>query len=141
VVLPFFEIPHTLTNVDSQLAKTRPKLVKVRPAATDKQQRVLERSPGRVGDGNSKVAQLRKETTIQVARQKSSAASLLPAKASFGDAVAFASVSKKGMVHKRKQLGGTIQQLGGGKRMKIPTKVVQGGGPRQFASKWKTIKK
>lgn len=66
-------------------------------------------------------------------------ASVCP-KPSFGDAVAFAAVSKKGMANKRKQLGGTIQQLTGGKRMKVPTKVVQGAGPRQFASKWKTTK-
>lgn len=92
----------------------------------------------RVG-GNAKVAQLRKETTIQLARQRASATAR--PKASFGDAVAFASVSKKGMAHKRKQLGGTIQQLGNGKRMKVPTKVVQGAGPRQFASKWKATKK
>ena len=122
----------------SQLAKTRPKLVKVRPTvSTAQQQRILERSPGHDG-GNAKVAQLRKEAAIQAARQK---ASVVRPKISFGDAVAFASVSKKGMVHKRKQIGGTIQKLGDGKRMKVPTKIVQGGGSRQFASKWKVTKK
>jgi hypothetical protein len=126
-----------MRNIPLKLAKTRPKLVKVRPA-TAKQQRVLDRSPPREG-GNVKVAQLRKEATIQTARQRT-AAEVHPKKASFGDAVAFASISKKGAAHKRKQLGGTIQQLGGGKRMKVPTKVVQGAGPRQLASKWKSTK-
>lgn len=133
-------LTHTLkpTISISQLAKTRPKLVKVRPSvATAKQQRVLDRSPGREG-GNAKVAQLRKEAAVQVARQK---ASVVRPKISFGNAVAFACVSKKGMAHKRKKIGGTIQQLGDGKRMKVPTKIVQGGGSRQFASKWKVTKK
>jgi hypothetical protein len=86
------------------------------------------------------MAQLRKESAIRGERQKSSAVVIRP-KASFGDAVAFASVSKKGMAHKRKQLGGTIKQLGDGKRMKVPSQVVQGAGPRQLASKWKVTKK
>lgn len=114
-----------------QLAKNRPKLVKVRPAASSIQKGVLEKAAKLPRpSGNRKVSQLRNEARIQTTRLQQKR----PNKASFGDAVAFASTSAKGASHKRKKLGGTVQKLGEGKRMKIP----HGRGARQFASKWKT---
>ena len=113
-----------------QLAKNRPKLVKVRPAASSIQQGVLEKAAKLPRpSGNRKVSKLRNEAMIQTTRLQKRPNK----KASFGDAVAFASTSAKGASHKRKKLGGTVQ-LGEGKRMKIPN----GRGARQFASKWKT---
>jgi hypothetical protein len=122
-------------DIFRQLAQTRPKLVKVRPS-TAKQQRILEQGLAST-PGNAKLVQLRQETSIQTTRQGRSPA--IKPKSSFGDAVAFAAVSKKGAWLKRKNVGGKIHQLGGGKRIKVPDKVVAAAGPRAVASKWKKI--
>jgi len=86
--------------------------------------------------GNSKMSQIRTEVKIQSAQLQKH---LPSSKSSFGDAVAFASISSKGSAHKRKKIGGTIHALGGGKRMKIPTAAARGA--RSMASKWKTMTK
>jgi hypothetical protein len=58
-------------------------------------------------------------------------------KSSFADAVAFASGSSKGIKHRAKVTGSTVVHLSGNKRMRIPTDVAKGAGPRAIASKWK----
>jgi hypothetical protein len=122
--------------------KNRPKLVKVRPKEASQQKfdpnSISSRSPSDAG--NKKIVMLRQEVSIQNGRLLSPGSKV---KSSFGDAVAFAAVSKKGMAHKRKLIGGTIQHLGNGKQMKVPSHIVQqkgslAGQPRQFATKWKT---
>lgn len=105
------------------LAQSRPKLVKVRPSASSQQQqRLLEGSASNRNNNNnncnSKIALLRKTTNTTLRKS---------AKASFGDAVAFATPSRK----RAKQ-----QQLSGNKRMKVPV-ISQRG---LFASKWKSTK-
>lgn len=80
-----------------------------------------------------KLMQVRREASIQSSRQQIA----IPTKtgASFANAVAFASVSKKKNVKKS-----NVMELPGNKRMRVPTDVVKGAGPRQLASKWKKIK-
>lgn len=79
-----------------------------------------------------KLLQIRKEVLAQANRLRTKTSS----KGSFADAVAFASGSLKGKEHRTKVTSTII--LRGNKRMKIPTQVVKGAGPRQFASKYKT---
>jgi hypothetical protein len=126
----------------------RPKLVKVRPTAkaTQLQKKVDPFSPvasnsSNSSSANNKMALLRNETSIQMGRLKTATK-----KPSFGDAVAFAAVTKKGMAHKRKVMGGTVLQFNNGtKRMKIPSSLSSTTGTtkacpsRQFASKYKSV--
>jgi hypothetical protein len=86
---------------------------------------------------------IRNEASIQTGRLQLPGRTKKP---SFGDAVAFAAVTKKGMAHKRKMIGGTIQQFqNGSKRMKIPSSLSSTTGTtkacpsRQFASKYKSV--
>ena len=111
-----------MREIRKNLASGRPKVVKVRPV-TAKQQRILDR--GQVtasqrgvaaGAPQSKLAQVRREASM-------SRTSFMPAKSkagSFGDAVAFVSGKKKAStaIKKRKH---TTQNLGGDKRMRMPT--------------------
>ena len=123
----------------------RPKLVKVRPTAKAKQLQSIA-DPFDVTDvtssSNSKIVMLRNEASIQTGRLQVASRAKKP---SFGDAVAFAAVTKKGMAHKRKVIGGTIHHSNNGtKRMKIPSSVSSTTGTtkacpsRQFASKYKS---
>ena len=124
----------------------RPKLVKVRPTAKAKQlQSKLDPFCPVVSSSsisvNNRMATLRNETSIQTGRLKTSIK-----KPSFGDAVAFAAVTKKGMAHKRKVMGGTVLQFNNGtKRMKIPSSLSSTTGTtkacpsRQFGSKYKSV--
>jgi hypothetical protein len=132
-----------------QLEKNRPKLVKVRPTASKQNgKKKFDSQTGAIhtggSSGNNKIAMLRNEAIIQTGRLH--VPSNQKKKASFGDAVAFAAITKKGMAHKRKVLGGTIKQLPNGKRMKVPSSLSTTKGTtkalplRQFASKFKTSK-
>ena len=128
----------------------RPKLVKVRPTAKAKLLQgitdplgVIDASTSTTATSNNKIAMLRNEASIQTGRLQIAGRAKKP---SFGDAVAFAAVTKKGMAHKRKMIGGTIQQFNNGtKRMKIPSSVSSTTGTtkacpsRQFASKYKSV--
>jgi hypothetical protein len=137
------------------LEKNRPKLVKVRP--TPSKQIGTQRFDGQTGTTrnetvqngnvvNNKIAMLRNEVTTQTGRLQIPGAQ--KKKPSFGDAVAFAAVTKKGMAHKRKVIGGTVHQLPNGKRMKVPASISKTTGigttkalpSRQFASKYKMSK-
>lgn len=134
-----------MREIRQHLASDRPKVVKVRPtSASSKFAKAAHGQSGGSGWGqqqasspaSNKMNQLRKESCIMASRQKCTPAKALPTSksSSFGAAVAFASVSSK-----KRNTNKTVQ-LAGGKHMKIPGKVVQGGGgqPRQIASKWKT---
>ena len=125
----------------------RPKLVKVRPTAkaTQLQSKVdpfaHATSTSISNNNNHKIAMLRNEASAQTGRLK-----MTTKKPSFGDAVAFAAVTKKGMAHKRKVMGGTVLQFNNGtKRMKIPSSLSSTTGTtkacpsRQFASKYKSV--
>ena len=85
--------------------------------------------------GSTKLLQIRKETMVQVARQK--VITSPQQKASFSNAVAFASCTSKG----KRSKSSTTVELSGNKRMKVPDQIVKGAGPRQMASKWKICKK
>jgi hypothetical protein len=102
--------------------KNRPKLVKVRPTARalQLQSKVDSFQCGNnptnattTTGKNSTISLLRHEAKVQTGRLKVNHTMKKP---SFGDAVAFASVTKKGMANKRKLMGGTIQHLQNGKR-------------------------
>jgi hypothetical protein len=132
----------------------RPKLVKVRPTAKAKQMQstadpLFATAPttgnnnNNHNNSNNKIAMIRNEANLQTGRLQLPGRS--SKKPSFGDAVAFAAVTKKGMAHKRKLIGGTIQQFQNGtKRMKIPSSLSSTTGTtkacpsRQFASKYKS---
>ncbi len=122
----------------------RPKLVKVRPTKKVNEGRVnpFVGSASSSSGSNSKIAMLRNEASVQTGRLQIPGRAKKP---SFGDAVAFAAVTKKGMAHKRKMIGGTIQHFNNGtKRMKIPSSLSSTTGttnacPRQFASKYKSV--
>jgi hypothetical protein len=134
--------------------KSRHKLVKVRPTARafqlqSKVDSFLSGSSNPTNattsaEKNTTISLLRHEAKVQTGRLKVNHTMKKP---SFGDAVAFASVTKKGMAHKRKLMGGTIQHLQNGKRMKVPSAVSSTSGTtkacpsRQFASTFKTSKK
>lgn len=122
----------TIISLLTQLANSRPKLVKVRPAS-NKQQRLLKEGAKLSPSANSKIEQIRSEAMVQSLRLHKQS----PSKKSFGDAVAFASISSKGSAHKRKMIGGTSHSLGGGKRMKIPNAI----GARSFSPKSKNARK
>ena len=127
----------------------RPKLVKVRPTAKAKQLQsttdpfaVVDTSCSNSSSNNNKIAMIRNEASIQTGRLQIPGRTKKP---TFGDAVAFAAVTKKGMAHKRKIMGGTIHNLNNGtKRMKIPSSFSSTKGTtkacpsRQFASKYKS---
>ena len=123
----------------------RPKLVKVRPTKKVEENRVnpFAGSASSSSGSNSKIALLRNEASVQTGRLQIPGRGKKP---SFGDAVAFAAVTKKGMAHKRKMMGGTIQHFNNGtKRMKIPSSLSATTGTtkafpsRQFASKYKSV--
>jgi hypothetical protein len=105
-------------------AQSRPKLVKVRPAKAA------------VHIKESSLANVRMTALRNEVRQQAShlAVPKTSTKASFGDAVAFCSVSQKGQKRKK----GMIQQLGNGKQIKIPA---TGGGKlaamRSLGTLWK----
>jgi len=130
-----------MREIRRNLSQDRPKIVKVRPASA-KHQEILDNPMNKFKPApvNNKVSQLRKEASIVSSRQRGAFAA--PAKktpSSFGAAVAFAGGSKKTTrAVKRK---GTDLQLAGGKRMKIPNRMVQGAGPRQLAAKFKKLSK
>jgi hypothetical protein len=112
----------------TQLAQSRPKLVKVRPA-TEKQQAILAGMKNKGGSAamaqsyaqKGKLALLQNEARMQALRQQRIAPKR---KATFGDAVAFASGTKKGAAHKRRKVGGTIHRVvgsdGGQRLLKVP---------------------
>jgi hypothetical protein len=65
-----------------------------------------------------KLAMIQNEAKMQALRQQR----IVPKrKAAFGDAVAFASGTKKGAAYKRQKAGGTVHHLDGGQRLlKMP---------------------
>jgi hypothetical protein len=125
------------------LQDTRPRLVKVRPATTAKQQRFLDRSATTSSAGSNKIdkmSQIRKEAALQQAMRKppprphnnniqdkspTKNASTMGAP-SFGAAVAFCAGTKQGAAHRKRKIGGTLHHLGGGKQMKIPDQKSKG---------------
>lgn len=113
-----------------ELAKSRPKLVKVRPSSK-KQEAILDLSKTKSPPtASSKIGKLRQEAKIQVIRQRRT---MPTAKASFGDAVAFATNTTKGDRIRKRKIGGTIQRLGNGKTMKVPVARRS----RKVVPKWK----
>lgn len=91
----------------------------------------LSSSTGHPGTSGN-IFQLRREVQVQSQKLKTVDASRKP---SFADAVAFASGTSKGKAHRTQNA--TTVHLAGNKRMRVPTKIVKGAGPRQLASKWK----
>jgi hypothetical protein len=118
-----------MREIRRNLASDRPKVVKVRPAASNKQQRILARpgwakSPPAAASGSvSKLSLVKRE-----ANQSRQVFQPQKTKASFGDAVAFSSGTSK----KRKT---TV--LPGGKTLHTPNNLVS----RQFASKSRKLHK
>jgi hypothetical protein len=113
----------------TQLAQSRPKLVKVRPA-TEKQQAILagmgttSLSPAAklaaAHAQRGKLLLVQNEARMMALRQQRIAPKR---KAAFGDAVAFASSTKRGAAHKRQKIGGTLHRVngeGGHRLLKIP---------------------
>lgn len=107
-----------------QLANTRPKLVKVRPA-TAKQQAILAgmNSSKAAHAQKGKIAMIQNEAKIKALRQQRVAPKR---KAAFGEAVAFASGTKKGAAFRRQKAGGTVHRLDDGQRfLKMPNKPLR----------------
>jgi hypothetical protein len=115
-----------MREIRRNLASDRPKVVKVRPAATGKQQRILDRpgwakpSPAAADGPPSKLSLVKRE-----AQQSRQAMQPRKPKASFGDAVAFSSGT--GMNSKKRK----TTQLAGGKTLQTPNNLVS----RQFSNK------
>jgi hypothetical protein len=109
-------------NTASQLAQSRPKLVKVR-LATKQQEAILAGMSSTaakmaVHAQKGKMAMIQNEARMKALRQQRIAPKRT---AAFGDAVAFASGTKKGAAHKRQKIGGTVHRLDGGQRLlKMP---------------------
>lgn len=119
----------TIFVKQTQLAQSRPKLVKVRPA-TEKQRAILagmgttSLSPAAklaaAHAQRGKLLLVQNEARMMALRQQRIAPKR---KAAFGDAVAFASGTKKGAAHKRQKVGGTLHRVdgeGGPRLLKIP---------------------
>lgn len=143
-----------MREIRRNLASDRPKVVKVRPLSA-KHTRILARPEERraptstattASSAGSRLSQLRKESAAIASRQLRGATSQQPASqlkrppqaqgGSFGAAVAFAAASKRTAAAKKSKT--THLKLAGGKQMNVPSKIVQGAGPRQLASKFKT---
>jgi hypothetical protein len=84
-----------------------------------------------------KLLQVKKEALIQSSKRQP--AYQATTKATFSNAVAFASGSTKIKVNNSIQKS-LVMELPGNKRMRVPNDVVKGAGPRQLASKWKKNK-
>lgn len=127
----------------------RPQIVKVRPA-NPRREAILDRvgsasaSNGGRDDGSSgsKMVQLRKEASLQSAREKSRPTSF-KAKSGFGAAVAFAASTKltakqKQLQQSKKRKANPVVALGGGKRMAVPQgpmRTQNSGAPSLIAKK------
>jgi len=125
--------------------KMRPKIVKVRPADPRKEA-MLDRKAAAASSsgawarggstvashGGSKILQLRKEASVQGAREKSGLPSFKK-QSGFGAAVAFATTTtvsskqklQQQMMNRKRKATAAVVALGGGKRMKVPQRAMR----------------
>ncbi|GKY91202.1 hypothetical protein MPSEU_000092900 [Mayamaea pseudoterrestris] len=151
----FDNIAKELRQRRKTLASDRPRIVKVRPTMAKREQ-LLERGNGPVALQNTKMQQLRKESSQVAAKTRVATTSAgkrqmtpvaRPAAprtgGSFGAAVAFASSGKKHassnkhVISSRTSKNTHIHHLAGGKLMKVPAKAAK---KAAMAKQWKGSK-
>jgi hypothetical protein len=132
-----------MRKIRSNLARERPRVVKVRPAAPSaRRDRILARPEDRAklllaspSPASAKMSQLRRETAVTAVRQQRApsappVASRAPPSGSFGAAVAFAAAAKRppaaGKAPARAGKATTLVRLPGGREMRVPGAAASG---------------